>query len=72
MYSKWLPSDTIEKIISISEESDVDIKESLEEFAEAIKSGEDVEIEDEVVGVFCTDSAQECDIAGVIQTDTAG
>ena len=31
-----------------------------------------VEIEDEVVGVFCTDSAQECDIAGVIQTDTAG
>ena len=48
MYSKWLPSDTIEKIISISEESDVDIKESLEEFAEAIKSGEDVEIEDEV------------------------
>lgn len=48
MYSKWLPSDTIEKIISISEESDVDIKESLEEFAEAIKSGENVEIEDEV------------------------
>ena len=48
MYSKWLPSDTIEKIISISEESGEDIKESLEEFAEAIKSGEDVEIEDEV------------------------
>lgn len=47
MYSKWLPSDAIEKIINISEGSDEDIKDSLEEFVEAINSGEDVEIEDE-------------------------
>lgn len=48
MYSKWLPSDAIERLINISEGSDEDIKESLEEFVEALNSGEDVEIEDEI------------------------
>lgn len=46
MYSKWIPSDTIDKIIELSEESD---KESLHEFADALRAGEDVDIEEEKI-----------------------
>ncbi len=44
-YSKWIPSDAIDKVIEISKESDEDLAESLQEFADALKSGEDVDIE---------------------------
>lgn len=46
-YSKWVPSDSIEKIIELSEEDHSDITESLKEFAEVLRSGKHVEIEEE-------------------------
>ena len=48
-YSKWISSDAIDKIIEISEESDEDMTESLREFADALKAGEDVDIEEEEI-----------------------
>ena len=49
IYSKWVPSDAIDKVIEISEESDEDMTESLREFADALKAGEDVDIEEEEI-----------------------
>ena len=49
IYSKWIPSDAIDKVIEISEENDEDMAESLREFADALKAGEDVGIEEEEV-----------------------
>ena len=46
-YSKWIPSDAIDRIIELSEESDEDMMESLREFADAIIAGQDVDIEEE-------------------------
>lgn len=48
-YSKWVPSDAIDKVIGISEESDEDMAESLREFSDALKLGENVEIEDDEI-----------------------
>lgn len=48
-YSKWIPSDAIDKVIVISEESDEGMTESLREFADALKAGEDVDIEEEEI-----------------------
>ena len=48
-YSKWVPSDAIDKVIKSSEESDEDMAESLREFADALKAGEDVDIEEDEV-----------------------
>ncbi len=45
-YSQWVPPDSIDKLIALSEKVDKNIKESLEKFAEAIRAGEDVEIEE--------------------------
>ena len=47
MYSKWIPEDATDRIIELSEEADEDMKESLEEFVAALKSGEDVDIEED-------------------------
>lgn len=49
IYSKWIPSDAIDKVIEISEESDEDMAESLREFADALKAGEDVDIDEEEI-----------------------
>jgi hypothetical protein len=46
-YSEWLPADAMDKIIELSEENEDDIKGSLEEFAEALKAGEDPKIEED-------------------------
>lgn len=41
-YSKWIPSDAIERIIEISENCDEDIAESLKAFSNSLKSDENV------------------------------
>lgn len=38
-YSKWIPSDAIDRVITISEENDENMAESLREFADALKAG---------------------------------
>lgn len=48
-YSKWIPSDTIDKIIEFSKENDEDMMESLQEFADALRAGKDVDIEDDEI-----------------------
>lgn len=48
-YSKWMPSDAIDKVIKISEKSDEDMAESLREFSDALKAGEDVDIKDDEI-----------------------
>ena len=49
IYSKWVPSDAIGKVIEISEESDEDMAESLQEFADALRAGKDVDIEEDEI-----------------------
>ena len=48
-YSKWISSDAIDKIIEISEESDEDMTEALQEFADALRAGEDIDIGEEEI-----------------------
>ena len=48
IYSKWVPSDAIDKVIEISEESDEDVAESLHDFADALRAGKEVDIEEEI------------------------
>ena len=47
VYSDRLPEDAMDKLIELSEENEEDITESLEEFAEALKAGEDPEISED-------------------------
>lgn len=49
LYSKWIPEDATDKIIALAEETDEDMRESLEEFVEALKSGKNVEIEEDEI-----------------------
>ncbi len=49
LYSKWIPEDATDKIIELAEETDEDMEESLKGFVEALKSGEDVEIEEDEI-----------------------
>lgn len=49
MYAKWIPEDATDRIIELSEKADADMRESLEEFAAALKSGEDVDIEEDEI-----------------------
>ena len=49
IYFKWIPEDATDKIIELAEETDEDMGESLEEFVEALISGEDVEIEEDEI-----------------------
>jgi len=46
-YSKWVPSDAIDRVIKISEKRDEDLTESLRDFADTLKSGKDADIEEE-------------------------
>ena len=45
-YAKWIPDDTMEKLLDLAEEIDEDIRPELEEIIEAWENGEDVEIGD--------------------------
>ena len=47
LYSSFVPSDSIERIIENSKKRDDSISVSLQEFAEALRSGKDIDIEDE-------------------------
>ena len=49
IYSEWVPSDAIDKVIEISEESDEDVTESLQEFADALRAGKDVDMEEDEI-----------------------
>ena len=48
-YSEWIPSDAIDRVIEASEESGEDVTKSLREFADALRAGEDVDIEEEEI-----------------------
>jgi len=48
-YSKWVPSDAIDKVIEISEESDEEMAESLQEFADALRADENLDIEEDKI-----------------------
>ncbi len=45
LYSRWLPSDAIDKVIEFSEDSDGNMTESLQEFADDLRAGKNVDIE---------------------------
>ena len=47
LYSEYVPSDSIERIIENSNKDDESICVSLQKFAEALRSGEDIDIEDD-------------------------
>lgn len=49
IYSQWIPSDTIERVIELSAEFDEDLTESLQKFADALRAGEDVDIEEDEI-----------------------
>lgn len=49
LYSQWLPSNAIDKVIEIFEDSNEDMAQSLRELADALKAGEDVNIEDDEI-----------------------
>jgi len=46
-YAQWVPAESMDKIIELSGEADEDMKESLEEFVEALNAGENVVIEED-------------------------
>ena len=47
LYSEFVPSDSIERIIENSKKGDESIGVSLQKFAEALQAGEDIDIEDD-------------------------
>ena len=47
LYSSFVPSDSIERIIENSKKGDESIGVSLQKFAEALQAGEDIDIEDD-------------------------
>ena len=49
LYSKWIPSWAIDRVIELSENNCRVNKESLQEFAAALRTGEDVDIEEDDV-----------------------
>lgn len=49
LYSRWIPSWAIDRVIELSENNRWDIKESLQEFAAALRAGEVVDIEEDKI-----------------------
>lgn len=49
LYSSFVPSDSIERIIENSKKRDDSMSVSLQEFAEALRSGKDIDIEDDEI-----------------------
>ena len=49
LYSEFVPSDSIERIIENSKRRDESMSVSLQIFAEALQSGEDIDIEDDEI-----------------------
>ena len=49
LYSEFVPSDSIERIIENSKRRDESMSVSLQKFAEALQSGEDTDIEDDEI-----------------------
>ena len=49
LYSEYVPSDSIERIIENSNKDDESICVSLQKFAEALRSGKDIDIEDDEI-----------------------
>ena len=49
LYSEYVPSDSIERIIENSKRRDDSMSVSLQEFAEALRSGKDIDIEDDEI-----------------------
>ena len=47
LYSKFVPSDAIDRIIENSKKADESISASLQEFTEALQAGADIDIEDD-------------------------
>ena len=48
-YKKWLPEDVVERLLTIAEEIDEDLRSELDEVVEAIENGEEVEIEEDEI-----------------------
>ena len=47
LYSEFVPSDSIERIVENSKKGDESMSVSLQKFAEALQAGEDIDIEDD-------------------------
>jgi hypothetical protein len=47
LYSEFVPSDAIDRIIENSKKADESMSVSLQEFTEALQAGEDIDIEDD-------------------------
>lgn len=48
-YKKWLPEDAVERLLTMAEEIDEDLRSELEEVVEANENGEEVDIEEDEI-----------------------
>ena len=53
VYSKWIPSDMMNRVIDIAKEQDEVFTKSLERFVQALKKDENIEIEGDTIDTNC-------------------